>query len=136
MKHFKYYNKDNILSITKIRRYETKLGERIQVISDVNNLEQSLKESNAGFVLIGIPEDIGVKANHGIGGADSAWVPFLQSFLNIQSNDFLEGGELLLLGHFDFSEMEHLIENNALSLDERSEAFRHAVNTIDKHASG
>ena len=131
MKHFKYYNKENILSITKIRRYETKLGERIQVISDVNNLEQSLKESNAGFVLIGIPEDIGVKANHGIGGADSAWVPFLQSFLNIQSNDFLEGGELLLLGHFDFSEMEHLIENNALSLDERSEAFRHAVNTID-----
>jgi len=101
------------------------------VISDVNNLEQSLKESNAGFVLIGIPEDIGIKANHGIGGADSAWVPFLQSFLNIQSNDFLEGGELLLLGHFDFSEMEHLIENNALSLDERSEAFRHAVNTID-----
>ncbi len=131
MKHFKYYKKENILSITKIRRYETKLGERIQVISDVNNLEQSLKESNAGFVLIGIPEDIGVKANHGIGGADSAWVPFLQSFLNIQSNDFLEGGELLLLGHFDFSEMEHLIENNALSLDERSEAFRHAVNTID-----
>ena len=55
----------------------------------------------------------------------------MQSFLNIQSNDFLEGGELLLLGHFDFSEMEHLIENNALSLDERSEAFRHAVNTID-----
>ena len=60
MKHFKYYNKENILSITKIRRYETKLGERIQVISDVNNLEQSLKESNAGFVLIGIPEDIGI----------------------------------------------------------------------------
>jgi formiminoglutamase len=43
----------------------------------------------------------------------------------------LEGGELLLMGHFDFSDMEHLIENNALSFDEKSEAFRHAVNTID-----
>lgn len=131
MKHFKYYNKEDILSITKIRRYETKLGERIQVLANCNNLEQSLQDSKAGFVLIGIPEDIGIKANLGIGGADSAWIPFLQSFLNIQSNDFLEGGELLLLGHFDFSDMEHLIENNALSFDERSEAFRHAVNTID-----
>ncbi|MEI6087942.1 MAG: formimidoylglutamase [Bacteroidota bacterium] len=131
MKHFKYYNKEDILSITKIRRYETKLGERIQVLANSNNLEQSLQDSKAGFVLIGIPEDIGIKANLGIGGADSAWIPFLQSFLNIQSNDFLEGGELLLLGHFDFSDMEHLIENNALSFDERSEAFRHAVNTID-----
>jgi formiminoglutamase len=131
MKHFKYYNKEDILSITKIRRYETKLGERIQVLADINNIELSLQASKAGFVLIGIPEDIGIKANHGIGGADSAWIPFLQSFLNIQSNDFLEGGELLLMGHFDFSDMEHLIENNALSFDEKSEAFRHAVNTID-----
>ena len=131
MKHFRYYNKQEVLSQTKIRRFETKLGERIQVIANVENLEQSLRQSNAGFVLIGIPEDIGVKANLGIGGADSAWVPFLQSFLNIQSNDFLEGGEILLLGHFDFSDMEHIIEHNASNMDERSEAFRHAVNTID-----
>jgi formiminoglutamase len=131
MKHFKYYNKEDILSITKIRRYETKLGERIQVIADLNHVEQSLQNSTAGFVLIGVPEDIGIKANLGIGGADSAWMPFLQSFLNIQSNDFLEGGEILLMGHFDFSDMEQVIELNALSFDERSEAFRHAVNTID-----
>lgn len=131
MKHFRYYNKEDVLSQTRIRRFETKLGERIQLVANAEDLEQSLKQSNAGFVLIGVPEDIGVKANLGIGGADSAWVPFLQSFLNIQSNDFLEGGEILLLGHFDFSDMEHLIEQNALSLDERSEAFRHAVNTVD-----
>jgi formiminoglutamase len=131
MKHFKYYTKEDILSITKIRRFETKLGERIQVIADLNQVEQSLQDSSAGFVLVGVPEDIGIKANLGIGGADSAWMPFLQSFLNIQSNDFLEGGEILLMGHFDFSDMEHVIEQNALSFDERSEAFRHAVNTID-----
>ena len=132
MKHLKIYHKQDLLSVTKIRRFETKLGERIQVISDSSQLEQSLQESSASYVLFGIPEDIGVKANLGIGGADSAWVPFLQSFLNIQSNDFLEGGDLLLLGHFDFSYMEHLIEQNALSYDEKSEAFRHAVNTIDE----
>ncbi len=78
-----------------------------------------------------MPEDIGVKANNGIGGADSAWTPFLQSFLNIQSNDFLDGEEILLLGHFNFSEIASLIDNNAQSNDEKLLAYRHAVNVVD-----
>ena len=131
MTHFKYYDKKDVLSQTRIRRFETKLGERVQVLADPNALEKSLQESTAGFVLLGIPEDIGVKANMGIGGADSAWLSFLQAFLNIQSNDFLEGSNILLLGHFDFSDIEQLIEKNAHDFDERLAAYRHAVNTID-----
>ena len=119
------------MSLTKVRKFETKLGERIQVISDKIQLEQSLKSSSALFVLLGIPEDIGVKANHGTGGADSAWHPFLQAFLNIQSNDFLEGSEILLLGHFDFSTVASLIEQHAHDPGERVAAYRHAVNTVD-----
>ncbi|MFY7964814.1 MAG: formimidoylglutamase, partial [Chitinophagaceae bacterium] len=89
------------------------------------------KNCKAKFVLFGVPEDIGVKANNGIGGADSAWTPFLQSFLNIQSNDFLDGEEILLLGHFNFSEIASLIDNNAQSNDEKLLAYRHAVNVVD-----
>ena len=91
MTHLSIYNKQDILSITRIRKFETRLGERLQVVADRNDLEKSLQHSSAKFVLIGIPEDIGVKANHGIGGADSMWLAFLQAFLNIQSNDFLDG---------------------------------------------
>ena len=131
MKHFKFYDKQDVLSLTKIRRYETKLGERVQVSAGPHLLETTLQQSTAPFVLFGIPEDIGVKANMGIGGADSVWVPFLQSFLNIQSNDFLEGSNILLLGHFDFSDIESLIEQNAHDFDEKLEARRHAVNMID-----
>ena len=131
MKHFKFYDKQDVLSLTKIRRYETKLGERVQVSAGPHLLETTLQQSTAPFVLFGIPEDIGVKANMGIGGADSVWVPFLQSFLNIQSNDFLEGSNILLLGHFDFSDHESLIEQNAHDFDEKLEARRHAVNMID-----
>ncbi len=131
MSHFKFYDKRDVLSLTRIRRFETKLGERLQVIADPNALEASLQQSSAAFVLLGIPEDIGVKANMGIGGTDSAWLAFLHSFLNIQSNDFLEGGNILLLGHFDFSDIEKLIESNAHDFDERLAAYRHAVNTID-----
>lgn len=131
MPQLRIYNKQDILSQTRIRRFETKLGERIQVLADPNNLLASLQQSSARFVLLGIPEDIGVKANYGIGGADSAWLPFIQSFLNIQSNDFLDGQEILLLGHFDFTDFEQLIEQNAHGYEEKVDAYRHAVNTID-----
>ena len=88
MPHLKIYNKQDVLSLTRLRRFETKLGERLQVVADAGELESSISGSNAGFVLLGIPEDLGAKGNFGIGGADTIWVPFLQSLLNIQSNDF------------------------------------------------
>lgn len=128
---FRFYNKEDILLLTKIRRFETKLGECVQVPADAGNVEQSLAQSAATYVLFGIPEDIGVKANYGTGGADTSWFPFLNSFLNIQSNDFLNGSEVLLLGHFEFQSLEHVIEEYALRVDEKIEAYRHAVNTID-----
>jgi len=131
MKHFKFYNKQDILYLTNVRRFETKLGERVLTVPDPVQLEDFLKTTNANYILIGIPEDIGVKANSGIGGADTVWLPFLQSFLNIQSNDFLSGDSILLAGHFDFGDIAYLIDNNAHSEEEKLEAYRHAVNTID-----
>jgi len=132
MQRFRFYNKEDVLTLTKIRRFETKLGERVQLISDKDQLENSLEQSKAKYVLFGIPEDIGVKANDGIGGTDTAWFPFLTSFLNIQSNDFFSGDELILLGHFDFTHTEALIEDNAHNHDEKLEAYRHAVHMIDE----
>lgn len=131
MKHLKVYNKQDLLILTRLRRFETKLGECIQVVNNPQDLNKSLTESTARFVMVGVPEDIGVKANLGIGGADTSWIPFLQSFLNIQSNDFLTGDNVLLLGHFDFSDLCLLIEQNAGSFEEKTEAYRHAVYTID-----
>lgn len=131
MTHLKVYNKQDILLLTRLRRFETKLGERLQTLPDAAQIEQSLAASTAKYVLLGIPEDIGVKANYGNGGCDTSWMPFLQAFLNIQSNDFLPGDNILLLGHFDFSDLSLVIEENAGSYEEKIEAYRHAVNTID-----
>jgi formiminoglutamase len=102
------------------------------VADDRNNIAQSIEASDAKFILFGIPEDIGILANMGLGGADTAWEPFLASFLNIQSNDFFSGDEILLLGHFEFNEMKFVIEENATDSDEKINAYRHAVNTIDE----
>ena len=131
MKHFKFYSKNDILSITKVRRFETKLGERIQHLKTGDDWPEALNHSTAKYVLLGIPEDIGVKANYGTGGADTSWLPFLNSFLNIQSNDFLTGENILLLGHFDFGDIKYLIENNAYNSEELIDAYRHAVKIID-----
>jgi len=132
MQSFRFYNKEDVLTLTKIRRFETKLGERVQLPYSKEQFEKILKESTARFALFGIPEDIGVKANEGLGGADTAWFPFLTAFLNIQSNDFLQGDEILLLGHFDFSHVESVIEENAHGHEEKLDAYRHAVNSIDE----
>ena len=88
MQHFKVYSKPDLLSLTKVRRFETKTGERLQVAHHPEDIAGTIQQSSAPFVLFGIPEDLGAKGNMGIGGTDTLWIPFLQSFLNVQSNDF------------------------------------------------
>lgn len=132
MQYLKIYNKQDILELTKLRRFETKLGERVQLLSDEQSIGLSIAASSAQYVILGIPEDIGIKANLGTGGANTSWIPFLQSFLNVQSNDFCSGENVLVLGHLDFTELNNLIEANAANTEEKLLALRHAVNTIDE----
>lgn len=134
--HFKVYTKQDILSLVKIRRFETKLGERVQVLSDATDVAASIKGLSAQYVVVGVPEDIGVQANYGTGGAGTAWISFLQSFLNIQSSDFFEGAEVAVIGHFDFGDIQFLIDKNAHGPEEKIEAYRHAVLSIDDEVEG
>lgn len=131
MPHLKVYTKQDVLSLTKLRRFETKLGERVHTLQGGMTMEEAIAASPAPYVLFGIPEDLGAKGNFGLGGADTLWVPFLQSFLNVQSNDFFDGQELLLAGHFDFGDIQYLIDRTAKSEEEKIEAYRHAVITVD-----
>ena len=129
--HFRFYKRQDILSLTRLRRFETKLGECLQTATDAD-LSESLLHSKAAFVLIGIPEDIGVMANYGTGGTDTAWLPFLKAFCNIQSTDYFTGEEIIALGHFDFSDIKSMILSNAKNEEELVDACRHAVaNIID-----
>lgn len=128
--HFKRYTKSDVLSLTKIRRFETKIGERIAVLNE-GDIVQAVKNLSAQFVVIGIPEDIGVQANYGTGGTSTAWLPFLQAFLNAQSNDFLTGEDVAVIGHFDFGDIQFLIDKNAYGSEEKVEAYRRAVDAVD-----
>ena len=77
------------------REGETRLG---QTVSYVSSLED-LKDHPARYVLFGICEDIGVRANFGKRGAATAWPAFLNAFLNVQDNQFNTGRDMILLGH-------------------------------------
>jgi formiminoglutamase len=132
MKHFHFLGRQDILSLTRTRRYETRLGEKLGVVGATDALSESLARSTARYVLFGIPESIGVQANHGVAGTETAWPQFLQAFVNIQSIDRLTGEEIILAGAFDFSEVMHMIDSHARGAAEKADACRHAVaNIID-----
>ncbi|MCX2493626.1 formimidoylglutamase [Pedobacter sp. PF22-3] len=100
MDNLKIYAQYDIDRLVIHREGETRLGEKVAVLSSWEELPNTIGK----FVLLGIPEDIGVRANAGIAGAASVWRPALMAFLNIQCNRFLNGEEILVLGHFEIDE--------------------------------
>lgn len=79
------------------REGEIRLGQKVKT-ADLPLTKENLAAVNARFVLLGIPEDIGVRANLGKAGTAGFWPEFLKVFLNIQSNHFLTGENILLAG--------------------------------------
>lgn len=112
------------------RTGEVKIGERVQV--GEQNWQNELKASSARFVILGIAEDIGVKANYGRGGAHTAFKPTLESFLSQQSNHFFDGKEVFVLGEVMVDDlMEKSQHLNTKTRDEISQ-LRELVSLIDK----
>ena len=56
-------------------------------------------------MIFGIPEDIGVRANHGNKGTSRAWETALKSLVNIQANRFNDPRKLIVLGELDCKEL-------------------------------
>lgn len=87
------------------REGETKIGEEFQLLKEGLPLQEGLAICSARYVLLGLPEDLGVRANFGRGGAHTAWQPSLSFFANVQRNRFLDGKDILLLGHINFDDL-------------------------------
>lgn len=117
--HFHPATKADIQARTRIRPHETKLGERILIDSPVS-------ANNPAFVLFGVKEDVGARANLGLGGAATVWDSFLNAFLNVQDTPFLRGDNIQLLGHFDFTHLPAQSDVNQL---------RQQVSAIDAEVS-
>ncbi|HNA58302.1 MAG TPA: formimidoylglutamase [Chitinophagales bacterium] len=125
------YSADDIISRTKRRHGETKIGERIQTITNADKWQDDLATSTASFVVMGIPEDIGVRANHGRGGAYAAWKPSLDFLINMQSNHFLDGSEMLVLGHVIVDDLMQQADKLDYKREEDIQTARRLVEQVD-----
>lgn len=126
---------NDLAKITNHRSGEIKFGEKmITVPKDTDSLT-FLSTCEAKYVLFGIPEDIGIRANFGRPGAASAWDSAIKSIANIQHNRFCKGNQLFILGQLNVSaemkEVEHLDFND---IDDRSKLSQ-LVEKIDKDVS-
>ena len=133
MKSVKIYYQEDINKLTRKRSGEKKIGESVKC--SINNWEKDLDKSNCEFVIIGIPEDIGVRANYGRAGASSAFNPALDSFLSQQDNLFLNAKNIFVLGEIHVEDLmkkaEHLEQKTKQNIDE----LRKIVSEIDLRVS-
>jgi formiminoglutamase len=122
----------DLSKITNHRSGEVKFGEKMITIPKEQEIIPFLEKSNSPFVLFGIPEDVGVRANSGRKGTDSAWKNTLTSLANIQHNRFCKGNNLIILGHLDVKfEMEAIEKLNFNHIADRKK-MSELVASIDK----
>lgn len=120
-------------SFLRRRSGEEKIGEKVNSIS--KDWKEELKKSPARFVIIGIPEDIGVKANYGRGGANTAFKPALESFLNQQSNEFLSGETILVLGEVFVDDLMETASHLHTKSKEEIAQLRQLVSKLDERVT-
>lgn len=129
------YTSEHLQSLISKRAGETKFGEKVQSLSSKENLTEQLQQTTAKYVLFGIPEDIGIRANRGKKGATTAWEATLKVLLNTQNNTYNKGKRMLVLGHLDCSELLERANSFAEDSPEYHLLLSQLVNKIDEEVS-
>lgn len=129
------FNTTTLNELLNKRQGESKFGEHIQILTSISHIYDQLLNLDVRYVIIGLPEDVGVYANYGKTGASKAWDATLKVLLNIQSNAFTNANKVLILGHLDFSaellKISELDKTNPKSIKKA----RKFVEDIDKQVT-
>ena len=107
-------NQQQLEQYCATRSGEVRVGAAVRLPKLQLDLTEQLAQAKADgcrFVLLGVPEDIGPRANLGQAGANDGWQAFLSKFLNLQSNDFIAASELLLLGAIACDDLQQRAQN-------------------------
>lgn len=129
------FTTNDLAKITNHRSGEIKFGEKMITVPKGVDTLTFLKTCEAKYVLLGIPEDIGVRANFGRPGAASAWDTAIKNIANIQHNRFCKGNQIIVLGQVNVSaEMKEVENLDFHDIDDRSKLSQ-LVEKIDKDVS-
>jgi formiminoglutamase len=154
MKHFIPFTSEDLERYTPQRFDLTKpneldredesavFAEKVEICSDPN----LWNDIAADYVILGIPEDIGVRANMGRAGAASAWKEFLNVFLRLPHNSINDATRFCVLGEVQTIDlMEHCasldpaihadrvrLSDTVMLLDQRVSEIIHAIKETGK----
>ena len=110
-------------------------SEKVNFISKENGLEEELLNSKSKYVLFGIKESIGVKANRGKKGTENTWEYTLKSLLNTQNSNLNKGKKILVLGCLEFPElMKTALKLNTENAEDLNLLYK-LVNKIDEEVT-
>lgn len=125
----------DLARITNHRSGELKFGEKMLTVPKGVDPSSFVRQTEARFVIIGIPEDIGVRANFGRPGAASAWESAMRSIANIQHNRFCKGGSLLVLGTIDVGPEMAAAKKLDFHNTAHRQQFNQLVEKVDKEVA-
>lgn len=129
------YNLSKLDTFIRHRKGEVKFGEKVGFIHDNDALDNQLEVSKAKYVLLGVPENVGIKAGLGEKDATYTWNATLDILLNTQNNKFNKGKKLLILGHLDFAEETAQAVAKDMNTEEGQKAVKDIVDKIDKEVT-
>ncbi|TRZ45392.1 arginase family protein [Robertkochia solimangrovi] len=127
------YTLKSVLSLTESKSGEKKLGEIVELLNPDDSLEHTLADSQAKYVMFGIPEDLGILANEGTEGSRNTWEATLKAFVNLQGNSFIKAPKVLLLGHMNLK--KYLDEIDALDGKDKTDAAADLTVQLDKEVT-
>ncbi len=102
------------------RNNETKIGQ---------TLHFGAPNTQTKYLILGIKESIGAQANYGRAGAENAYNAFLKRFLNMQSNIYLSGEKICILGEINSNYTFDTIANARLKIEALDELLTSIIST-------
>ena len=117
--HLTVYTEATVKHLCGRRHNEKKVWKSLALLdTQVDPLAamHDAKQFGIRYVLLGVCEDIGPRANGGNGGAEDGWQAFLNRFLNQPNNQFVATEKVLLLGEVNLDDLvqkaQHLDNQN------------------------
>lgn len=120
----------------KKRPLEERLAEKLLFLSADLPLADALlaaRQQHCKVALLGVPEDIGPRANLGLGGADQGWSAFLSVWLNLQANAFSQKiGPVLMAGTVQCDDLQHQANDLDVSQPKQLQQLRELCTELDQ----
>ncbi len=131
MKHLKFLEETSTRKLFDSRSGEVKIGEKIAVLGTWSEIN----ESEAQFVIIGIQEEIGVKANLGRPACANTFQKVLPALLGVQNNRFIDVNKIALGPYLDFSDYQAEADHLEVNKNADLERLRALCSEIDQEVS-